>query len=94
VLGLGAVVPIYNLAGVSRPLNLTPETLAGIQGPTQSASFTWLLPPLEQADHTRQGADRLRWILSDGQKECSELGPAPLPGEVVERESQALTSMK
>jgi phosphate transport system substrate-binding protein len=27
---LGAVVPVYNIAGVSQPLNFTPEALAGI----------------------------------------------------------------
>ncbi len=59
------------------------------------ASFTWLLLP-QSADPGRKAAlvELLRWILTDGQKECSELGYAPLPREVVSREIQAIDAVK
>jgi phosphate transport system substrate-binding protein len=59
------------------------------------ASFTWLLLPRNR-DANRQAALRemLEWILTSGQKECSELGYAPLPREVVNRELQALRTQK
>jgi phosphate transport system substrate-binding protein len=51
------------------------------------ASFTWLLVPAK-AEPGRKAALRemLEWILTSGQKECSELGYAPLPHEVASRE--------
>lgn len=59
------------------------------------ASFTWLLVP-RGADHERRAAlaELLQWVLTDGQKECSELGYAPLPREVVNRELEALSVQK
>ena len=59
------------------------------------ASFTWLVFPRE-ADPARKAAmvDLLQWILTDGQKECSELGYAPLPRDVVDRELDALNPGK
>lgn len=59
------------------------------------ASFTWLIFPRE-ADPAHKAAmvALLQWILTDGQKECSELGYAPLPREVVNREIEALSAGK
>lgn len=56
------------------------------------ASFTWLLMPKESTDPNRRAAlDQLvDWILTFGQKQCSELGYAPLPPEVVRRELEVL----
>lgn len=58
-------------------------------------SFTWLLLP-EKRSGTQKAAmnELLRWILTDGQKECSELGYAPLPREIVNRELNALATQK
>ncbi len=55
------------------------------------ASFTWLIFSRE-ADPARKAAmvELLQWILTDGQKECSELGYAPLPRELANRELEAL----
>jgi phosphate transport system substrate-binding protein len=59
------------------------------------ASFTWLIFPRE-SDPARKAAmaGLLQWILTDGQKECSELGYAPLPREVANRELDALSAGK
>jgi phosphate transport system substrate-binding protein len=55
------------------------------------SSFTWLLLPEDRTGIRKVAMDELvRWILTTGQKECSELGYAPLPREVVNRELQAL----
>lgn len=59
-------------------------------------SFTWLLLPQQGPDPGRKAAltELVQWILTSGQKECSELGYAPLPREVVNRELQALSGEK
>jgi phosphate transport system substrate-binding protein len=60
------------------------------------ASFTWLLFPEkpEKKDSAKQAAQTklLQWILTSGQKECAELGYAPLPRAVANRELQALSA--
>ncbi|CAN5862223.1 phosphate ABC transporter substrate-binding protein PstS [soil metagenome] len=60
------------------------------------ASFTWLLLYEDPRD-TAQGrvmADFLRWALGEGQVHARELGYAPLPQEIVERELAALDRLK
>ena len=56
------------------------------------ASFTWLLLPKDTSDPAHRTAlyQLLEWILTAGQKECSELGYTPLPSDVVSRELEAL----
>ena len=60
------------------------------------ASFTWLLLPEDPHDPTRKAAlyQLVEWILTFGQKQCSELGYAPLPPEVVRRELEVLGEQK
>jgi phosphate ABC transporter phosphate-binding protein len=55
-------------------------------------SFTWLLMPKNLLDASRQSVlhQLVEWVLTAGQKQCSELGYAPLPSEVVARELDAL----
>jgi phosphate transport system substrate-binding protein len=55
------------------------------------ASFTWLLLR-EREDPAHKAALRamLEWVLTSGQKECSELGYAPLPRDLAQRELGAL----
>jgi phosphate ABC transporter phosphate-binding protein len=50
------------------------------------AAFTWLVLPTEVTDPSKRAAlaELLKWILTSGQKDCSSLGYAPLPREVVE----------
>lgn len=59
------------------------------------ASFTWLLlandMPAARAASLHQ---LVEWILTFGQKQCSELGYAPLPSEVVQRELEVLRGEK
>jgi phosphate transport system substrate-binding protein len=52
------------------------------------ASFTWLLIPSRIEDPKKREAlvGFLKWMLTDGQKDCAELGYAPLPKEVVAQE--------
>nr|MBA2603779.1 phosphate ABC transporter substrate-binding protein PstS [Acidobacteriota bacterium] len=60
------------------------------------ASFTWLLlyeDPRDKAQG-RVMADFLRWALGEGQVHARELGYAPLPQEIVERELAALDRLK
>lgn len=59
------------------------------------ASFTWLLLPEDgDSSHAAAISQLVQWILTAGQKECSELGYAPLPREIANRELQALRSEK
>ena len=60
------------------------------------ASFTWLLLYEDPSDKTRGRvmADFMRWALGEGQVHARELGYAPLPQEVVERELEALDRLK
>jgi len=60
------------------------------------ASFTWLLFPNDVSDPNRKAAlhQLVEWILTFGQKQCSELGYAPLPSEVVRRELEVLRNQK
>jgi len=52
------------------------------------ASFTWLLIPTQIQDGTKRTAlvNFLKWMLTDGQKDCASLYYAPLPKEVVAQE--------
>lgn len=56
------------------------------------ATFSWLLLPENSKDTAKQAAlrDLLRWLLTTGQRQCEGLGYAPLPGEIANRELQAL----
>ena len=60
------------------------------------ASFTWLLlyeDPRDKAQG-RVMADFMRWALGEGQVHARELGYAPLPQGIVERELAALDRLK
>jgi len=56
------------------------------------AAFTWLVFSDAMADKARRDAlnGLLHWVLTSGQKECSGLGYAPLPREIVDRELKEL----
>jgi phosphate transport system substrate-binding protein len=60
------------------------------------SSFTWLLLYENPTDKNmaKVMVDFLRWALTDGQKFATELGYAPLPETVVQREMQALDRIK
>jgi phosphate transport system substrate-binding protein len=60
------------------------------------ASFTWLLlyeDPPDKAQ-SRVMVDFVRWAITEGQKYARDLGYAPLPQTVVERELKALDRIK
>ncbi len=56
------------------------------------ATFTWLLLPQEVSDSAKKLAlvRLLKWILTEGQKECSALGYLPLPHDIANRELNSL----
>ena len=58
------------------------------------ATFTWILLPQETKDSAKRAAlvDLLKWMLTDGQKECSALGYAPLPRDVAQRQLESLNA--
>jgi phosphate transport system substrate-binding protein len=60
------------------------------------SSFTWLLLYENPTDKVQARAmvDFMKWALTDGQKYCAELGYAPLPASVIERETAALAKIK
>ena len=59
------------------------------------ATFTWLVFPEAISDTGKKAAflDLLRWILTDGQNECSALAYAPLPRDLASRQLQLLNDM-
>ena len=59
-------------------------------------TFTWLVVPANGGNQQQRAAASrfLRWMLTTGQKECSALGYAPLPHEIVTNEIQSLDQLK
>lgn len=55
-------------------------------------AFTWLVVPAEEEDAAKRSAmaSLLKWILVEGQRECSSLGYAPLPRDKAEDQVRAL----
>jgi phosphate transport system substrate-binding protein len=60
------------------------------------ASFTWILVYEKPRDvrRSRLMVEFMRWTLTEGQKLAPELGYAPLPVEIVERELAMLDTVK
>ncbi len=60
------------------------------------SSFTWLLIPAKIADPAKKKAivDFLGWMLKDGQTMTEALSYAPLPKEVVAKETKAIAKIK
>jgi len=60
------------------------------------ATLTWLLIPVEgrEAGKTAALQDLLRWVLTNGQRQCEGLGYSPLPGELANKELQAVAAGK
>ena len=70
-------------------------SITNAPGPTvyPISSFTWLLIPAQIQDAAKRDAikDFLKWMLTDGQKFNEGLTYAPLPKEVIARESKAIS---
>jgi phosphate transport system substrate-binding protein len=60
------------------------------------STFTWLLIPQQIKDHAKEQAivQFLGWMLRDGQKMTEALSYAPLPKEVVAKETKAISEVK
>jgi phosphate transport system substrate-binding protein len=56
------------------------------------STFTWLLIPSEIKDAAKRKAitDFLKWMMTDGQKDCASLSYAPLPKTVVAKEQKQI----
>jgi hypothetical protein len=59
-------------------------------------AFTWFMVPNRIADPAKRKeiAALLRWILTNGQKDCEGLGYAPLPREVVAKELRMIDELR
>ncbi len=59
------------------------------------SSFTWLLIPSTIENPAKRSAitSVLKWMLADGQKMTEALSYAPLPPEVVKKETQAISQI-
>ena len=66
------------------------------QGAYPISSFTWLLlyETPQNKDHGRVMVDFMRWALGPGQQMADDLGYAPLPAELVNRELEQLNRIK
>ncbi|HEY3874098.1 MAG TPA: phosphate ABC transporter substrate-binding protein PstS [Candidatus Kapabacteria bacterium] len=60
------------------------------------STFTWFLIPSKISDPIKKEAivGFLKWMLADGQSFCADLGYAPLPKEVVDKEEQAIAKIQ
>jgi phosphate transport system substrate-binding protein len=60
------------------------------------SSFTWLLIPQQSKDASKGKilADFLNWMVTDGQKMTNALSYAPLPDSVVQKEKEAIKTIK
>jgi phosphate transport system substrate-binding protein len=60
------------------------------------STFTYLLIPSQIADAAKRTAITgfLKWMLTDGQKDCAGLTFAPLPKEVVAKEEKQIAMIK
>jgi phosphate transport system substrate-binding protein len=71
-------------------------TNADGKGAYPISSFTWIL--MDQSPKDKQSArimvDFMKWALTEGQKLAPELGYAPLPQPVIEKETAALQKIQ
>jgi phosphate transport system substrate-binding protein len=60
------------------------------------STFTWLLIPSKFSDpaKAREVKAMLRWVLTDGQKDCAALSYAPLPKAVVTKEQKQIDAIQ
>jgi phosphate transport system substrate-binding protein len=60
------------------------------------SSFTWLLIPAKIDDAGKREAIKgfLKWMLSDGQKDCEALSYAKLPTQVIAKETKAIAAIQ
>jgi phosphate transport system substrate-binding protein len=84
-------------AASSAARNMSPDFRVSITdapgaGAYPISSYTWWLVPESFADAGKRKAmiALLRWMLTEGQKECTDPGYSPLPREVVQREEQQI----
>jgi phosphate transport system substrate-binding protein len=60
------------------------------------STFTWMLIPSKFSDpaKAKQVKTMLRWVLTDGQKDCASLSYAPLPKAVVTKEEKQIDAIQ
>jgi phosphate transport system substrate-binding protein len=89
-----------SIAEAARTSDINNELPASITDPPGKyaypvASFTWLVVPAETLDSAKRRAimELFRWVLTDGQRECSALGYAPIPREIAQTQLQHLAAI-
>jgi phosphate transport system substrate-binding protein len=94
---IGSVTAAAAVAATQMPKDFRVSiTNAPGKGVYPISSFTWLLfyeNPKDKAK-ARIMTDFMKWALTEGQKYAKDLGYAPLPGNVVELELEALKRVK
>jgi len=89
-------------AAVATHTHTGPDDLrfSSLNSPAKDAypisTFTWLLVPKAGADPQKRAAEArfLHWMLTTGQRQCSALGYAPLPADIVREELTAVDALK
>jgi phosphate transport system substrate-binding protein len=96
-----ADIPSITAAAANVATSMTADSRISITNPPGKgvypmASFTWWLLPANGGSGPKKAAllELLQWVLTSGQKECSELGYAPLPREVASRELRLVDSLR
>ncbi len=71
-------------------------TNAAGKGAYPISSFTWLLIPTRMADanKSKQIKEFLKWMLTDGQKDAAGMSYAPLPQEIVAKETRQIAMIQ
>jgi len=94
---LDSVTAAANAAAATMPDDFRVSiTNSDAKGAYPLASFTWLLLDQNPSDKARGRimSDFVLWAITDGQKLVPELGYAPLPASVVEKEKEALKKIQ
>jgi len=93
---LDSVTAAASAAARSMPADFRVSiTNAPGEGVYPISSFTWLLLYQNPSDKARARTmnDFVKWMLTDGQKYCKDLGYAPLPQNVVDLELKQLATI-
>ena len=94
---LESVTAAANAAAASMPDDFRVSiTNSDAKGAYPLSSFTWMLLYQNPSDKERGRimSDFLAWAITDGQKAAPDLGYAPLPASVVEKEQAALKKIQ
>jgi len=91
--GVFVSATLDSVAAAAQTAGDTAASIANAPGKSSYpiSSFTWIVLP---ADAPPALIAMLRWMLGPGQRQCSSLGYAPLPRDLVARELQAIARLR